>query len=218
MLTDVAVLAICAGMVAAGIWMVVRWGGERAEFRLAFPRSVVALGVTAVGSGLLASGAAGRLVMGLLAVTSQDAHGATTEAGATVGEITLGGTLGFFAFAGLLAGVLMTALFVLIGSLLPRGLAGGALLGLLLFILVGPRGEPIRTDNFDFNLVGPDVLSFACFTALAAFQGMLTVALAGHLGVRPLALPRVPGRVVAGAVVLVALPGFLAAAGDILGA
>jgi len=217
-LTDVAVLAGCAGMVAAGIWMVVRWGDDRAELRLAFPRYLVALGVMAAGSGLLAAGAAGRLVMGLLAVTSQDAHGLITEAGATIGEITLGGTLTFFGFAGLGAGVLMTALFLLAGSLLPRGRTGGALLGLGAFILVGPRGEPIRNDNFDFDLVGPDLLSLACFTALAAFQGMLTVALAGHLGVRPLPIPRVPGRVVAGAVTLVALPGFLAAAGDILGA
>lgn len=214
---DVAVVAVCAGMTAAGIWMVVRWGGERAASQLALPRHLVVLGLTAAGSGLLASGAAGRLVMGLLALTSQDAHGSTTEAGATIGEITLGGTLGFLVFIGIGAGALMTALFLLAGSLLPRGRAGGALLGLLLFVLVGPRGEPIRSDNFDFNLVGPDLLSLACFTALAAFQGMLTVALAGHLGVRPLPLPRLPGRIVAGAVALIALPGFLAAAGDILG-
>lgn len=216
-LTDVAVVAVCAAMAAAGVWMVVRWGGERAERRLAVPRHLVALALTAAGSGLLAGGAAGRLVMGLLAITSPDAAGSTTEAGATIGEVTLGGTLGFLVFIGLGAGLLMTALFLLAGSLVPRGRAGGALLGLLLFVLVGSRAEPLRTENFDFNLVGPDLLSLACFTALAAFQGMLTVALAGHLGVRPVAFPRVAGRVVVGAVVLVALPGFLAAAGDILG-
>jgi hypothetical protein len=216
-LTDVAVVAICTAMAAAGVRMVVRWGGERAERRLPVPRHLVALAATAAGSGLLAAGAGGRLVMGLLAITSPEADGSTTEAGATIGEVTLGGTVGFFVFAGIGAGLLMTTLFLVTGALLPRGRAGGALLGLLLFVLLGSRADPIRTDNFDFDLVGPDLLSLACFTALAALQGMLTVALAGHLGVPPLQLPRVAGRVVVGAVALVALPGFLAAAGDILG-
>ena len=38
--------------------------------------------------------------MRLLAITSPDAHGAITEAEATIGEITLGGTLGFVVFSG----------------------------------------------------------------------------------------------------------------------
>ena len=42
--------------------------------------------------------------MRLLAITSPDAHGAITEAEATIGEITLGGTLGFVVFVGLPAG------------------------------------------------------------------------------------------------------------------
>jgi len=100
-LTDVAVLIVCAGMAAAGLWMVVRWGDRPAERRLPFPRYVAAWALTAAVSGLLAAGAAGRLVMGLLAVTSQDAHGLTTEGGATIGEITVGGTAGFLLFVGL---------------------------------------------------------------------------------------------------------------------
>jgi hypothetical protein len=57
----------------------------------------------------------------------------------------------------------------------------------------------------------------ACFIALGDFQGMLTWALAGRLGLRPLPIPRPVGRFAAAIVALVALPGFLATVGDILG-
>ena len=39
----------------------------------------------------------------------------------------------------------------------------------------------MRPDNFDFRLVGPGWLSLLSFTTLAAFQGMVTFALAQRL-------------------------------------
>ena len=54
-------------------------------------------------------------------------------------------------------------------------------------MLVGWQLEPLRADNFDFNLIGPDWLSLLAFTAIALFQGVLVVALVARLsrGVPP---------------------------------
>jgi hypothetical protein len=182
---------------------------------------MIAVGTAA---GVLAAGAGGRLAMRLLAVTSPQSRGELTEAAATIGEITVGGTLSFVIFAAAAAGMLAVVLYVLLGSLLPRGRAGGVTLGLLLLVLAGSRIDPLRADNFDFNLVGPDWLSMLSFSALAVFQGMLVCALAARLNLHPL---RVGGswwgrravtaaRVAAAAVALVALPGFVSAVADIL--
>jgi hypothetical protein len=175
-------------------------------------------------AGVLAAGAGGRLVMRLLAVTSPQSDGAITEGNATIGDITVGGTIGFFAFAGVAAGTLSALLYVLVGSLLPRGRAGGVTLGLLLLVLAGARVEPLRADNFDFNLLGPDWLSLLLFSGLAVFQGMLIWALAGRLNLRPLPIGRssggrravTAGRVTTGLLALVALPGFASSVADIL--
>lgn len=119
--------------------------------------------------------------------------------------------------------MLAVALYVLVGSLLPRSRAGGVALGLMLLLLAGTRLEPMRADNFDFNLVGPDWLSVLSFTALAVFQGMVTWALAGRLTLRPLPIGRLGrrralaiGRIAAGVLVLAALPGFVSTVAEIL--
>ena len=80
--------------------------------------------------------------------------------------------------------------------------------------------EPLRADNFDFNLVGPDWLSVLAFTTLALFLGVLTVAIVARLsrGVPSLRLrPRtvLAGRIALAVVVLAALP-FFSAVADIL--
>ena len=117
------------------------------------------------------------------------------------------------------AGLLSGALYALVRPALPRGLAGGAVLGAMLLILVGTRLDPLP-DNFDFGLVGPPWLAVLAFSILALLQGMLTVVLAERW------LPRAPAvlerrttatRIAAGAAVLVALPGFVGALADILG-
>jgi hypothetical protein len=96
-------------------------------------------------------------------------------------------------------------------------------LGLLLLVLVGSRLEPLRSDNFDFNLVGPDWLSVLSFSALALFQGALTVAIAARLSrgvpsVRPGARLLLLGRIALAVVVLAALPFLAVNVGDILSA
>jgi hypothetical protein len=210
----VLVMLICVALAAVGVVAVVRWGAgpgtDRAPMR-SWPLGYAALVLT----GVLAAGAGGRLVMRLLAITSPDADGQITEAGAEIGEITLAGTLSFLTFVGVSAGLLAAVLYVVTGSVLPRGRAGGVVLGLALLVLAGAQIEPLRPDNFDFNLVGPGWLSLLAFTALAVFQGMLTWALAGRL-----ALPSLPagraGRITAVVVLLVTLPFFVSAVAEIV--
>ena len=213
------VIAICAAVVAAGLVLVAR------QTRVAPPAlpplryAAVCLGA-GLGAGAIAAGAGGRLVMRLLAVTSPDVEGAITEAEATIGEITAGGTLGFVIFVGLPAGALMALLYGLAGPLLRGGRAGGLALGAILLILAGAN-EPLRSENFDFNLVGPDWLSVLCFTALALFQGALVVALAARLSrgvpsIEPGPRVLLVGRLALAAVVLVALPFLASNVADIL--
>ena len=216
----VLVIAICAAAVAAGLVLVARHTREAPPALPPLRYAAVCLGA-GLGAGAIAAGAGGRLVMRLLAVTSPGVEGAITEAEATIGEITAAGTLGFVIFVGLPAGALMALLYGLAGPLVRGGRAGGLALGAILLVLVGTN-EPLRSDNFDFNLAGPDWLSVGSFVALALFQGMVAVAIAARLsGYAPAPLPAparavLAGRVAVGVVLVAALPAFLSAVTDIL--
>jgi len=222
------VIALCAAVVLAGVAGVVRWGDGPPTAPPAPVAGVVRTGLVIGGAGVLAGfvagGAGGRLVMRVLALTTPDAHGSFTEGGALVGEITAGGTLGLIIFAGGFGGLISAVFYAVLHPLLPRGRTGGVVLGALLLLLAVVRMEPLREDNFDFGLLGPGWLAVALFVAIGLFQGMLLVAFAGRAaGGRRLfsPLPRAgraatAGRVAAGVLVLVALPGAIAAVAEIL--
>jgi hypothetical protein len=209
------VIAACVALVLLGVQIVLHRGGAREEEPIPLASYIAASIVAGVAAGVLAAGAGGRLVMRLLAATSPDVHGSLTEAGEKVGEITLGGTLGFIFFAGVPAGLLSGALYALVAPVLPRGRAGGLALGALLLVLAATRIEPLRPDSVDFLLLDPTWLAVLGFGALALFQGMLVAALAP---VPPTVSSRslIAGRIAVAAVVLVALPGFVDATADIL--
>jgi hypothetical protein len=213
---DAVVIAGCVALVVAGAFVVVR-DGRAAVVERSWPSYLARLFAAGALSGVLATGAGGRLVMRLLAFTSPESKGMFTEAEAQIGEITAGGTAGFIIFVGLPAGWLCAALFAVAGPALPRGRLGGVVLGLVLLVLAGSFVDPLRSENFDFALVGPDWLSVLAFAALAGFQGLVTRGLAARAGV-PRAWPRLTA-IRTGAVAiatLVALPGFVLAVGDIL--
>ena len=213
-------IAICAAVVAAGLVAAARWTRE-APPAVPLGRYVaVCLGAGAL-AGMVASGAGARLVMRLLALTSPDADGQFTEGGAQVGAITADGTLGLVLFAGLPGGLLGGVLYALAGPLIARGRAGGLALGAILLVLVGWWIEPLRPGNFDFNLLGPGWLAVLAFTAIALFQGVLTVALAARLSRgapsrRPSGRALLAGRIALAVAVLAALPGFASAVADIV--
>ena len=215
------VIAACAALFAAGVVLALR-PSRNADDAAPEPRlrRVVAAALGAGGvAGVLVAGAGGRLVMRLLALTSSEVDGSFTEAGETVGDISVDGTLGLILFGGVPAGLLSGLLYALARPALPPGRVGGLALGVMLLVLVGTRIDPMRSDNFDFGLLGPPWLAILAFTVLALLQGMLVVALAERWAPRTGDTSRrwvTATRIAAGAVVLVALPGFVSALADIL--
>jgi len=176
--------------------------------------------VTGILAGLLVVGPGGRLAMRLLAATSPQAQGRITEAGEVVGDITLGGTLGFFVFVGLVGGPPFGILYVLVHRALPRGVLGGLVYGLALLVTFGAQQEPLRADNPDFGIVGPGWLAVAVFTLLAVVNGAFLAAAAGRLSqllplpgwhaflyVPPVALVTVPALSIVGPVGLIIVAG-----------
>ena len=70
---------------------------------------------------------------------------------------------------------------------LPRGLSGGALFGVGLLVIFGSTIDPLRSDNPDFDIVGPGWLAIVAFTTLAIGTGCFTAVAAARVGA---ALPR----------------------------
>ena len=120
-------------------------------------------------AGLLVVGFGGRLVMRVLAATSGGgAQGRFTDAGELVGEITLGGSIGFVIFAGLLIPLASSIVFIPLRRILPRtSWIAGSLFGLLLLATFGVS-DPLSPDNVDFVILSPTWLAvtLVCLTAL----------------------------------------------------
>ncbi|WP_157623348.1 hypothetical protein [Terrabacter sp. Root85] len=132
--------------------------------------------------GVLVLGPAARLAMRLIAAASPpQAQGADTTFGATVGEITVGGTLFLVVGFGLLSGVAVGLVYVFAAFVLPRGMLGGVIFGAVLLVLFASRIDPLRAANQDFEIVGPGWLSVVTFTSLALTTGALTAPVAGRI-------------------------------------
>ncbi|GAA1995278.1 hypothetical protein [Microbacterium pumilum] len=193
---------VCCVLLAAGIFLAVVWNGERltppdAPMARASPgdsrigRHLAGLRlylwwaalftVMGTASGALVTGAGGRLAMRILALTSPGARYRITEAGATIGAITLEGTFSLLVFGALPAAFASAALYLLVEPWLPAGRAAGPVFGVVLLVTVSPFIEPLRADNIDFAIVGPGWLSVLLFSALAILQGALLAAIAGRL-------------------------------------
>ena len=182
-------MAMCLALLFLGVGLVVKWGrldfvtpppavhasfAEQAKRALWF-HDIGLIG--AVVGGLLAAGAGGRLAMRLLAATAGDrAQGQITEADEVVGEITVGGTIGFVVFGGLFAGLVCAVIYLLVRKWLPNGSVGGLVLGGLLLVTLGSRVEPLRSNNPDFDLVAPAWLAVSVFAALAFLHALVSVA------------------------------------------
>lgn len=216
------VMLVCGVLLLLAVVCVVRWGADdvtqpaladdagNTSVGLAVRRYVgyvTVLVVAGVGAGILVAGAGGRLVMRLLAVTADDAaQGGETEAGEIVGQISVGGTVGFIIFTGLFFGLAGGAAYLLIRRWLPAGRLGGLAFGVLLLVVAATRIEPLRGDNEDFDLVGPGWVAAAAFGALVILYGMLVPALAARYS-RALPLVAIqPRSLLAHAPLLVLIP------------
>jgi hypothetical protein len=200
----VTVVVICGLLVVVGLLGVARWGGTEVEHpepgtaadpvpagdvARRYLRLVTLAVASGTGAGLLVAGPGGRLAMRLLAATAGDAaQGRETEAEEIVGRITAGGTIGFVIFTALFFGAFTGILYLVIRRWLPAGRLGGVAFGGLLLVLAATRIEPLRSDNPDFDLVGPGWVALVVFSAVVVVHGMLVAAIAGRYS-RVLPLP-----------------------------
>jgi len=193
-----AVVVVCIVLLLAGGVIALRWRhlrlvapwvddadddlGWKERLRRTAWYIVVHVGA-ALGSGLLVVGPGGRLVMRLLAVTSgDDAQGKLTEAKEVVGEITVGGTIGFIVFVGLGGGMLIAVLSAAARKWLPPGRLGALALAFGAAVVFSTRLEPLRPDNEDFAIVGPPWLAVVTFLGLGLLAFLTFAAIAGRLG------------------------------------
>lgn len=158
---------------------------ERPAFRDAAgaARAVTVAGVAGVIAGIVVGGVGGRLFMRLAgAVAGEAAQGVGTEAGFTVGELTLEGTVGLLLFVGVSSGLVGAAWFVIFGPWL--GWAGrwrGTMFGVLLFALASATSDVLNPDNVDFLILGNGPLLVASIAALFVGFGLLIEPVASWL-------------------------------------
>jgi len=141
------------------------------------------LGVIASGSaagavaGFVAGGMGSRLAMRILALTSPNVEGASTEAEAIVGEITAGGTF-FLILFGTALGVGGGLAYLALRRWLPTRGRGFAF-GLLLLALVSPL--LVDPNNKDFYILEPAWLAITMFAALPLLFGLIVAPLQATL-------------------------------------
>jgi hypothetical protein len=148
--------------------------------RTRFLRAAVAAG--AVG-GLVAGGIGGRLVMRLMALVDSETDGQLTDSGATVGAITLGGSLQLVLVT-MIAGVVGGLLYVGIrrwipATRVPKGLVFG------LLVMIVPGIIVFNPDNPDFQLFEPVLLLHGLFVGIFLVYGMMVVAVTEALDPAP---------------------------------
>lgn len=153
-------------------------------------RTVGAVCTAGVVSGIFVLGLVGRLVMRILAATSSDAQGLLTEADEIVGEITLGGTMGFIMFVGLFGGLICIAAYLVIRAWLPtRAGMAGLVMGTIVTGTLGVA-DALSPDNGDFAILTP--LWLAIF--LVAGTGFLFATTFTALAARLDQFAQTPGR------------------------
>jgi len=137
-------------------------------------REIARGGLAGLITGIVLGGGGGRLAMRVSALIDPDARGRITEAGATVGEFTLGGTIGLVLFGGIFTGLALALLWVIVRSLLPsRPLfryATAAAIG----VAMGGRFA-VDGRNIDFLILDPKAAQVGLFVLLAAVTGAAVV-------------------------------------------
>jgi len=134
-------------------------------------------------AGLVAAGIGSRLAMRLIAVVDGDSEGVGTDASATVGDVSLGGTFGLLvigAVLGIAGGLVYLGLrrwlFV------PRAWRG-VTYGALTLLTIG--NVLFDTANSDFQIFEPILLVIGLFAMLFLVNGVLVVALVERLHPEP---------------------------------
>ena len=137
-------------------------------------RHITIGGLSGLVAGLLVGGIGGRLFMRIAgAAAGERGAGMRTEAGFTVGEITLEGSIALILFIGIFSGVIgATAYLVFRPWLAWAGRWRGVVFGTVLFGLGSATSDIMNTDNVDFIILRNSellvTLIFALFLAFGA--------------------------------------------------
>ena len=169
--------------------------------------------------GLLIAGAGGRLLMRLIAVTSDEAaQGRLTEADEVVGEVSADGTIFLVVFVGLFAGSIGATGFALARPVLPRRsvLAGLVIAGIVGGLLARPS-DLLNPQSVDFRILGPTWFAALMLVGLVFLLGATSGALIdtfaarwptpalsvrGIAGLLPLVVLALPSPLIAGVIVV----------------
>jgi hypothetical protein len=143
-------------------------------------RGAVIAGVIA---GVISAGLGSRIVMRIIALMDSDHHGVNTDASATVGDFTFGGTMSLI-ILGAVAGVLGGLAYLGLRRWLwvpPawRGLAFGG------FTMVTVGHLLIDGANVDFQIFEPILVIVTLFLALFIINGLILAPLADRIHPEP---------------------------------
>jgi hypothetical protein len=122
----------------------------------ALARHVAVVGYSGLITGVLVGGLGSRVFMRISGATGRaSAQGATTEAGFTVGEITLDGSMGLVLFVGIFMGILAALLYAVFRPWLAwAGRLRGVVFGAVLFAIGSASSDVMNPDNIDFFILG----------------------------------------------------------------
>lgn len=146
--------------------------------RLGFPnitREIARGGLAGLVTGLAMGGGGARLAMRIASLVDPSARGRTTEAGFSVGEVTIGGTIELVVFGGIFTGIALAIMWVIVRPWLPDRGAARYLVAALIGVAMGGRFA-IDGRNIDFVILDPPWGQVAIFLVLAALTGPAVVA------------------------------------------
>jgi hypothetical protein len=138
-------------------------------------REIARGGLAGLITGLAMGGGGARLAMRIASLIDPSARGRTTEAGFSVGEFTLGGTIGLVVFGGIFTGIGLAIIWVIVRPWLPNRGVGRYLVAALIGVAMGGRFA-IDGRNIDFFILDPAWGQVAIFLLLSALTGAAVVA------------------------------------------
>jgi hypothetical protein len=138
-------------------------------------RHVTAGGLAGLTAGFLVGGVGGRVFMRIAgAASGTRGSGRITEAGFTVGEVTVGGSGFLVVFLGIASGIVAAGMYLAMRPWLgwSRRLRG-VVFGVVLFALTSATSDLMNPDNVDFFILGNGPLLVALIVGLFVGFGVV---------------------------------------------
>lgn len=162
-------------------------------------RHITVGGLSGLAAGILVGGIGGRLFMRIAgAVAGERGAGMRTEAGFTVGELTLEGTIFLILFIGIFTGLIGTTIYLAFRPWLAwAGRWRGLVFGVVLFGFGSATSDIMNPDNVDFIILRNSELLVALIFGLFLAFGVVIDAMFSLLDARMPGKGRPSGSLVA---------------------